>query len=221
MYHKSGHVLQPWETTNTQPQTRNNQQPTTNSVGGCAHHAPGMRAFERHARGRLCLPCARLRAFDRRTCGRACLPCARHEMVHVSDIGVGGCAHHVPGMRAFKRHARGRVLTKCQSWVQVMRNVRKGRHRGPNAELQFWAKSATSKVTRLLGAAEQPHANNNNNNNNNNDNSNSSRSNDNNNSKSSSGDNDNDDNRNNHHKKKKKKNSKPTAAERQQCQQRL
>ena len=28
-------------------------------VGGCAYRGPGMGAFERRARGRVCLPCAR------------------------------------------------------------------------------------------------------------------------------------------------------------------
>ena len=29
--------------------------------------------------------------------------------MHLSDVRVGGCAYHVPSMRAFERRARGRV----------------------------------------------------------------------------------------------------------------
>ena len=55
-------------------------------VGGCADHVPGMRAFEQHARGQVCL-----RAFER----------------HARE----GCAY----MGAFERHARGHAgeLTMC------------------------------------------------------------------------------------------------------------
>ena len=51
--------------------------------------------------------------------------------MHLSDMRVGGCAYHVPGMGAFERHVRGRdgciwatcawagVLTMWQAWVHL------------------------------------------------------------------------------------------------------
>ena len=91
-------------------------------VSGCAYHVPDISTFERHARGRVCLPCARhgysaemtrvggrpdTSTFERHARGRVCLPCARHgysaEMTrvsgrayHLGDTRVG--ADHVPGM---------------------------------------------------------------------------------------------------------------------------
>ena len=122
-------------------------------VGGCAYHVPGMGAwrcahvpgmgaFERHTRGRVCLPSARdgcisatcawagvltmrqawvhLRDMRVGGCAYQWLPCAWagvltmwQAWVHLSDMRVGGCAYHVAGMGAFERHARGWVCLPC------------------------------------------------------------------------------------------------------------
>ena len=142
-------------------------------VVACAHHVPGMGAFERHARGRVCLSCAR-HGCIRATCAWAGVVTTCQAWVHLSDTRVGGCAYHVQGMGAFERHAHGRVCLPCVrhgciratcAWAgvltmclgaferqalricknvtsKVMRNVRKERLRGPNAELRFVARVA-------------------------------------------------------------------------------
>ena len=92
--------------------------------------------------------------------------------VHLSNMRVGGCAYHLPGMGAFERHA---LLTMCQAWLylsdtrvggcayhvpgmgaskwqawrtsknvtsKATQNVQKERLRGPNAELRCVARVA-------------------------------------------------------------------------------